>query len=157
MNPQIISNQDRIKNIIHKYKPAADDELKKDIARYTCVLVSGYIEESIRILINDYTKGKSSPIIEKFVNSKVKRITNCHFNKIVEILQSFDQQWANDFCSNVKNDEPIPDKYKDSIDSVVATRHRIAHGKNTGITIVTINNYYECANEIVRILDISIK
>jgi hypothetical protein len=135
MNPQIISNQTKISNILNKYKSIDDDDLKKDIARYVCVLVSGHIEESLRILINDYAKGKSSPIIQKYVDSNVKKITNCKFNKIVEILNSFHGPWAEEFSINVKNQEPIPDQYKDSIDSVVAIRHRIAHGKNTGISI----------------------
>jgi len=97
MNPQIISNKALIENIINKYKRAEDDNLKKDIARYTCVLVSGYIEESLRILILDYTNGKSSPIISKYVDSKVRRITNCYFNKIIEILNSFHKPWADLF------------------------------------------------------------
>jgi hypothetical protein len=157
MVPEIVSNKTKIENILKKYKPTNDDELKRDIARYVCVLVSGYIEESLRLLINEYVRGKSTPIIQHYVDSNIKRITNCKYNKIVEILNAFHPPWAADFSSIIEAQEPIPNQYKDSIDSVVTTRHKIAHGKNTGISIVKIEEYFKNVDKAVAILDQSIK
>lgn len=157
MVPEIISNKQRIKNIIRKYKPIDDDELKKDIARYVCVLVSGYIEESLRLLINNYANGKSSPKIQHYVNSNIKRITNCKYNKIIDVLNAFDSAWSDDFTTKVSTQEPIPNQFKDSIDSVVSTRHEIAHGKNSGISIVRIEEYFQNVDKAITLLDQSIK
>ena len=153
MNPLIISNRSKIDNLLNKYRAADDDNLKKDIARYACVLVSGYIEESLRVIISDYAKGKSAPIISKFVDSKVNKVTNCHFNKIVEILKLFHPPWADKFCEEVGQREIIENQFKDIVDSVVATRHQIAHGKNTGISIRIITDYYDCIKIVIEILD----
>lgn len=157
MVPEIVSNRTKIENIIKKYKPIDDDELKRDIARYICVLVSGYIEESLRLLINEYAMGKSAPVIQHYVDSNVKRITNCKYNKIIAILNAFHSVWATDFSANVLAQEPIPNQYKDSIDSVVDTRHQIAHGKNTGISIVKIEEYFKNVDRAIVLLDQSIR
>lgn len=157
MNPQIISSKDKIKDLITRYKPSDDDLLKRDMARYACVLVSGHLEESLRLLVSDYVKGKSTLIVHRYVESNINRITNCTYNKIVNILKSFSQPWADEFCNNIVTYEPIPNKYKDSVDSIVAVRHQIAHGKNTGISMVMIEGYFNDINQVIEILNISIK
>ncbi len=126
MNPIIISNRSKIDNLIDKYRATNDDNLKKDIARYACVLSSGYIEESLRVIISDYAKGKSAPIIGKFVESKINKVTNCPFNKIVEILKLFHQPWADDFCEKVKQREQIRNQFKES--GAVVTHARTCAG-----------------------------
>ena len=157
MNREIISSQDRIENLFTRYKSSDDDLLKRDMAKYICVLVSGYIEHSMRMLICDYSSGKSSPIIQHYVDSNVKRITNCHYNKIVDILDRFNPPWADDFKNKIQTKEMIANQYKDSINSIISTRHQIAHGKNTGITLSRIEQYYVIAKETVTVLDTSIK
>ncbi len=79
------------------------------------------------------------------------------FNKIIDILNLFDDSWSADFKSEILTQEPIPEQFKYSIDSVVSTRHNIAHGKNTGISIVQIEKYFQDIDKTVAILDQSIK
>jgi hypothetical protein len=127
-----------------------DDELSAQYARYLCVLVSGYIEESIRLLLVDYAQRRSSPEILRYVRLKTKSVTNLKSSKIKELLVSFSEEWVTHY------EEKVSDESIDAIDSVVANRHNIAHGKNTNISLGVVRNYYALVKPVIKELEIGI-
>lgn len=149
MNPRILSHCQRIDNLFSRVASFDDPKDKSEWSKYLCILVSGYIEESLRVLLEDYAserKNASSPI-KNFVLKQIKNITNCKTQKILDTLDSFDSSWKDAF------EEKITPEIKDSIDSIVANRHAIAHGKNTGITYTTVTNYYKNIKKAIEILE----
>ena len=126
----------KLDNLFTKIESVEEMELKSHWARYLCVLTSGYIENSVRYIISDYSNNKASQPLANFVQRKIRMVTNLKKNNIVDLLNSFNPEWGTKFL------EKITDKQIDAIDSVVANRHQIAHGKNIGITYVTMKNYY---------------
>ena len=69
-------------------------------------------------------------------------MTNLGSNNLLTHLLSFDPSWE------PKLDLLIADEAKDAIDSVVALRHRIAHGQSADITFERIARYY---GQVVRV------
>ena len=126
----------KLDSLFTKIESVEEMELKSHWARYLCVLTSGYIENSVRYIISDYSNNKASQPLANFVQRKIRMVTNLKKNNIVDLLNSFNPEWGTKFL------EKITDKQIDAIDSVVANRHQIAHGKNIGITYVTMKNYY---------------
>lgn len=147
MNQRISSHRKRIEKLFRRVNSFTDPQDKSEWSRYLCILVSGYIEESLRVLLEDYAHRKASPPIENFVSNHIKNIRNCHTNKILNTLESFDSSWKDNFQTR------ITPQIKDSIDSVVANRNEIAHGKNKGISYVTVINYYENVKTAIEILE----
>jgi hypothetical protein len=45
-------------------------------------------------------------------------------------------------------------KRKDAIDSIMANRHQIAHGKDVGITVARVKEYLEKVVEIVDFIEV---
>jgi hypothetical protein len=133
---QVHSERQKIDYLFKQIKLIDKIEMQAHWSRYLCVLVSGYIENSVKHIIGDYSTNKSSPSIANFVQKKISSVTNLKHNNIFEILDSFDNKWSNKYLSLI-SDEQI-----DAINSVVANRHLIAHGKNVGITYSTISKYY---------------
>jgi ADP-dependent phosphofructokinase/glucokinase len=109
-------------------------------------LVSGFIEESLKVLLEEYCRGKASPNIQQFVTGKIGHITNCKTNKIKNILGEFSSTWETEFTNK------IVDEIKNSIDSVVTNRHSIAHGKSVTMTYINIKDWYNNVNKAVDIL-----
>src|SRR5687768_10256991 len=109
---------ERIKKI-----DTAEFELRADFSRYLCVLVSGYLEQSLRNATAEYIRSRSQPTIANFVIKTTGRISNLKTEKITDHLLSFNTSW----------EEPLKtllaDEAKDAINSVVALRHGIAHGQ----------------------------
>lgn len=153
MNSSISSHRQKIDARFNKVSSISDPADQGEWSRYLCILVSGYIEESLRILLETYAVNHASPYIQNFVCKEIKGITNCKTNKIIDILCKFNSDWGNNFTSQIAAKSNINNEIKDSIDSIVTTRHAIAHGKSTGLSYSTVSNYYKNVKKAVEVLE----
>jgi len=153
MNPRIISYRDRLDNLYRKTSTISDQNDRKEWSKYLCVLTSGWIEESLRTLLNDYARFNASPKIQHYVSKEIDNITNCKTDKIIQILSKFDAEWGKQFEEKIDNRSPIHREIKDSIDTVVANRHRIAHGRSVGMTYTRISGFYNYCKTAIEVLD----
>ncbi|GAF83742.1 unnamed protein product [marine sediment metagenome] len=67
--------------------------------------------------------------------------------KILDLTRAFNPQWANQLEAATEG------QLKDAVNSVVANRNQIAHGRDVGITYVRIKNYYEDVVEVVDLIE----
>lgn len=153
MNSYILSHRQRIDNLFKKVASISDPSDQSEWSKYLCVLVSGFIEESLRVMLEEYTSKHSAPNIQNFVEKQIESITNCKTSRILEVLRKFSQSWADDFSNQIQVRSSKPDEIKESIDSVISNRHAIAHGRNVGITYTRMSNYYNSIKIAVEILD----
>lgn len=137
----------RLDLLFKKIKDVEGTELKAQWARYLCVLTSGFIENSVRNILNDFANNKAAPPIANYVKKKINRVTNLQNNNIISLLDSFNTKWTDKYRENV-NDEGVA-----ALDGVVATRHQIAHGKNTGITYASISDYYRRVCVVIQLIE----
>lgn len=122
----------------------ADDEIKSHLAKYLCVLTSGYLEESIRIIIEQYASQKASPEIVYYISNAIKGFTNLNSEKIESFLCTFNPKWGENFCNFLTDEE------RAAIDSIRANRNRIAHGKNVGVSYIIVKNWYKDVKCIIN-------
>ncbi len=66
--------------------------------------------------------------------------------KILELAHLFNPQWESQI--KVATDGQL----KEAVDSIVANRHKIAHGDDVGITYTRIRDYYLNAVKVVDLL-----
>jgi hypothetical protein len=111
-------------------------ELRADFSRYLCVLVSGYLEQSLRNAAAEYVRFRASPTVANFAIKSTDRISNLNTDRILGFLISFDPSWE------VPLNALLVDEVKDAINSVVALRHGIAHGQPGDLTYERIARYY---------------
>ncbi|MFQ5673738.1 MAG: hypothetical protein ACE5G9_11635, partial [Nitrospinales bacterium] len=62
------SIEHRIDALLQKAKVIEDDELKAEIAKYLCILSSGFLEIACRDIIQRYVRSRTSPEVRRFVN-----------------------------------------------------------------------------------------
>jgi hypothetical protein len=79
---------------------------------------------------------KAHPNVANYVNNRLKDVTNLNNEKIKQLLGSFNSDWVKIINENILDDQ------KDAIDSILANRHQIAHGKSVGITYARVVRYY---------------
>lgn len=148
MNPDVHTLTQRLDHVFSlSDRVISDDEVVAQYARYLCVLVSGYVEESVRILILEYSTQHARPNIVRFVQQNSQNLTNLKATKLRQVLDQFSVGWAEALDARMKDEE------KDALDSVVANRHSIAHGKSTGISLGRVKGYYELIKPLVKSLD----
>lgn len=121
----------------------ADIEVQSDFAKYFCVLVSGYLENSLVALILDYAATQSSPEITLFVERQLDSWTNPNTDKITKLLGDFSRDWR------IATEAFLVDERKAAVNSLVALRHKIAHGESVGTSLNQIKAYYATVIEVV--------
>lgn len=144
--PDIHRFEQRLNALFQKASALSGDlELQAHFACYLCVLVSGYLETAIAKIYSDYAERKGHPNLATYVNRQMTRFQNPNMTKVLAVVRDFNPAWAEDLKASTQGE------IKDSVDSVVANRHRIAHGESVGVSLVYARQYYRGA---VRLIDL---
>ena len=129
----------------------ADVELLSDFARYLCVLVSGYVEQTTIELLIEYARTHSDPRIQRHIERGVRQITNLNTQRLIDVVGTLDPAWRSEL------EKFIVDEYKDALDGIVALRNNVAHGRYVGVTLSRANEYYIRVKKIIdRVADLVI-
>jgi hypothetical protein len=129
----------------------SDPELQSHWSRYLCVLVSGFLETSLQTLYYEYAKQKAAPFVANYVDAQIGRFQNPNMDRILALTNSFSPDWA------VGLRTATDGEIKDSIDSIVANRHKIAHGESVGISFSRISQYYKDARRVVSLIETQLR
>ena len=114
------------------------------IARFVCILASGFIENVVRLhLIKFAQKSRPKPELACYVASSVGRFQNPKFDQILKLTGQFSDNWR-------KKLEQIDDSIKTAIESIVSNRHLIAHGATSQISLAQVEQYMERLKEFAR-------
>lgn len=129
-----------------------DVELLSHWARYFCVRTAGVVENGIVEVYSEFVIRTSSHQAGNYAASRLRTIQNPNVEKITIVARSFDVHWAADLEQYLEDDGR-----KDAIDSIMATRHQIAHGKDVGITIARITAYFQKAVEVLEFIESQVR
>jgi hypothetical protein len=128
-----------------------DPEILADYSKYLCVLVSGFIEQSLFEIMLEYARRNGGAGLQRYVEGQMRRVANTKTQRILDVAGSFDPEFRSAL------EVFMVDERKDAIDSVVDLRNNIAHGRPVGVTPVRIKNYYDRVTEVVdHMLDVCI-
>jgi hypothetical protein len=122
---------------------SADIEVQADYAKYLCVLVSGFLENAIVALALDFAEQRSSPEVAAFVERQLQYWTNPNTDKICTLLGAFSSQWGTKALAF------LIDERKESVNSLVALRHKIAHGESVGTSLSQVKAHYATIVSVV--------
>lgn len=125
-----------------------DNEIKSCLAKYLCIVVSGFIETSIQDIYSEYTKKRAQPNVTNFVSRKLTGFQSPKIGNILNLSGGFCKSWASELEVLIKNEE-----IGDSINSLVDNRNHIAHGIDIGITYSRIKGYYSNSIKLLKIID----
>ncbi|WDT73987.1 MAG: HEPN domain-containing protein [Candidatus Manganitrophus sp.] len=122
----------------------ADIEVQSDFAKYFCVLVSGFLENALIEIVLDFAQKRSAPEVALFVERQLDYWTNPNCEKIANLIGSFSPDWR------VKVEGYLIDERKAAVNSLVALRHKIAHGESVGTSLSQVKEYYSKVVEVVN-------
>jgi hypothetical protein len=114
----------------------SDLELQSDLARYLCILVSGYLEKAVSELVVEHARRTGAPSLQRFVDQRTKNFTNAKSQKLYNLVGDFDPEWRSSLEMHFSGE------LKDAVDSVVDLRNNIAHGQSVGVTYARVCDYY---------------
>ncbi|MCW2993826.1 MAG: hypothetical protein JWQ18_1321 [Conexibacter sp.] len=119
-------------------------ELQADLARYACVLVAGYVEQSVKSIFGEFVRTRASTEVHRYAERRLARVRNLNANDLAALAGDFNPAWR------VSLDLVLQDERKAALDSVVANRNVIAHGRSVGIGIVQIGTYHGQVKNVIK-------
>ena len=146
-NREVNQHKDRLDDLFKQVGEVSDINLQGHWARYLCVLVSGFIEVSIRAILTEYVKSRADTSVANYVVRGLDRFQNPNMERILQTLGAFNPAWADEIGKLTEGE------LKDAVDSVRANRNNIAHGGNVSIRYRTIASYYDNAVKVIEIIE----
>jgi len=144
--PEISRQRERLSHTFGRITDIHEDatETRADFAKYLCVRVSGYLETSISGLLMAFAANQSSTRVSRYVGADLKRFQNASTGKILELFGRFDEAWRDDLKAY------LADEKSDAIGTIIANRHKIAHGEDSDLTYVRVRAHWEIVQRIVE-------
>jgi RiboL-PSP-HEPN len=144
-NIEVYKYKSKLDNLFSLYEQLPDNDLiKSHWSRYLCIQTSGFVEQSVRHLLGEYSEKTASPKTASFAIKNINRFQNAKMNKIYELIGMFSADWESEFRSIINTE------IHDHVDSIITNRHNIAHGKDVGISYTVIKKYYKSALKVIE-------
>lgn len=153
MNNRELSRQhDQLSRLFDKTKDFVDKDIGIDViahwTKYLCVLCAGFLENSLSEIYSDYSSRAANNKVANFSRVSLERINNPKTEIFLRVTNHFDQAWGTSLEAYVEENGR-----KQAIDSIMSHRHRIAHGKDSDITLHRLSDYYKKSIEVITFIE----
>ncbi len=126
-----------------------EEEMQSHLAKYICILCSGFLENVVKIIYSDYAKNiTTSEAIISFISNNLNSINNPNSERLRGIAKSFNIAWERDL-----NAFMIAEDRNTTINYIMKERHSIAHGKDSEITLRRIREYHLKSLEVATFIE----
>ncbi|TPE53639.1 HEPN domain-containing protein [Amaricoccus solimangrovi] len=125
-----------------------DDEQKATLRKFAAVLICGFVERSVEIVVLERLRNRAQPQVLAFIKSHFKRGTNYDCAAIGSLLERFDGEWKARFERAIQSNEAA----SESLKSIYSVRNSVAHGGTMGIGSSTLQQRFFDAKIVVDAL-----
>lgn len=152
MHPERLHQQEKLRHLFEQAEQlqqidGVDDEIRAQFVWYLCVRTSGYVETSIRTILNEYVSSQTSNTsIISFIDEQVRHSRRMRFNEIATLVGRFSSEWE----KRLRNS--TPEEPKRSLGNIVTNRNNIAHGYDVNLSLRDLGKWFEDAQEVVELV-----
>lgn len=147
---ELASGLQKLRALIDRVDEACGDsiEMRSEWAKYVCVRAAGFLETALREVFGGFVRNSASEAVERFAVSELKKVNNPKMGRFLDVAGAFKKTWREEL------EEFAADEGRgDAINSIMANRNRIAHGDDSGITIVRVKDYLKKSVDVVEFLE----
>ena len=152
--PSIVESKERIDRLLKQvHQIPENDELKVHLISYSCVQVSGFIQQSIREIVSEHAEGLdgSDEFLHwekgEFTKPRIRDFQNPNIRNIRVLIRSFDRDWE------IRVRSKLTDRMIDAIKSVNSNRNKIAHGESAVISLEQLQSWYDDVVSAIEIIE----
>ncbi len=151
IDQELKQRKKRIDNLLELGTQFSEDtELLSHWSRYLCILISGFLEISIKKIYSEYTKRHSYQLgVSNYVSSKLDRSRNPTVENICELANSFYPKWHAELDQLFSTKSDV----KDAVTSIVSNRNKIAHGESVSLSFRALGEYYPRVVELIEFVE----
>ena len=122
-------------------------ENQSRLAQLMTIWGSGYLEAKCREILRRYVERHANPTVRRFVSQNLERFNNPKADKIFDLVRSFDKNKANQLEDFARG------SISESVNGMIAQRHRIAHGRSTDTTVMRICQQFDDVKKFANKLE----
>jgi len=142
----IHQQQKHLDELFSRVGELPDAELQSHWSRYLCVLVSGFLENSVEHCLVEYCRVRCHESVSNYVQANLVSFQNPKMGNILELFGKFDPQWK------ATLEQQTQGELADSVNSIVGNRNKIAHGDSVSLSISSLRSYYKNALKVIALL-----
>lgn len=153
MYQEVIETQAKLQRLFTKAElllkdDSADIEVVSAFMSFLCVRTYAYLETSVETILRAYVTSVSNDnVLERIVNSQLRRHRNLSRSELLQLLGNFSDDWR------VRIRDELRGRLGDSLDSIVNLRNGIAHGRDTAdVSLVALHDYFNDAKSVVTLV-----
>lgn len=124
-------------------------EVKAGFVSFLCLRTYAEFEISIVDIMRNFVRTTQNDArVAHFVDSQLqsKSRRNLKHNELLSLVGRFSEDWKQDIRASTHGE------LKDSLDSLVSQRNKIAHGEATFISLRDLKKYYDDTNRIITLV-----
>jgi hypothetical protein len=150
VNQELTRQLQKLQSLFKRTEDATggDIEMQSHWAQYLCILSAGFLENALSNIYITFTRNAASEPVANYANSVLTKIQNPKCSRFIEIATSFKPEWGEKLETFVNDGGR-----KEALDSIMSNRHQIAHGKNSGITITSLQEYLNKSVEVIDYIE----
>lgn len=118
------------------------DEARSHFARYLCVRLAGFAEQSLKDLVSAHARNQSTATVHRFVEGRMGKLWGINQTKLKETLDSLNPEWWDALS------QKLPDEVE-ALQSVGKLRDNISHGGDNGVSLPTVQQYRDSIFRLV--------
>lgn len=150
-NSEINQQLQQLRDLIDRTGDATQDiNLQGHWSRYLCVMVAGFLENSLRSIYSDFARSSSSPHVARYVDGRLRLIYNPNAQRFIDTASNFDRVWGEQLKGFLTKDSSAR---KNAIDSIMGNRNQIAHGGTSQISAARVREYLEHSVEVLEFIE----
>jgi len=151
MHQEILDRQAKLQDLFNEVtrlhsSGSIDTDLFVQLTWYLCVRISGFLENSVQIILLEYVQSKTSDVPTQNYVEKNLQLVNANYNDIVGTVRRFNENWRTSLRQNNVQ------QYKSVLNNLVENRNQIAHGRDSNITIQELQDYFTQIQNLVLLL-----
>jgi len=126
-----------------------DDEMRSHLAKYICILCSGFLENSVSTLYLDFVKDETKSLpVRTYLSVALKGINNPNSEKLRAVAKNFKPQWETELNEFMQKEDRST-----SVNYIIKDRHKIAHGQDSEITLARIKEHHLKSLEVISFIE----
>jgi len=124
-----------------------DIDIRANLARLAVIRLSGFIETSVRHMLNGYLDEHTAYRVLRFAQSSVGKLPNLNPTKLENVVATFDAAWSGELHDFLAEDER-----RQTLANLIGARHTLAHGGSTAVSTAKMHEYHDIADKTVKFL-----
>ena len=151
MHQEILDRQTKLQDLFNEVQSlhssgSINTDLFVQLTWYLCVRTSGFLENSVQIILLQYVQSKTLDVPTQNYVEKNLKFVNADYNDIMRTIRRFNENWRTSLRQNNVQ------QYKSVLNNLVENRNQIAHGRDSKITIQELQGYFTQIKGLVLLL-----